>query len=338
MQIHELTQPKKTTLDEAGIFSTVGDAITSGGATLMTTAGGRQARRDAEQGRINTQAARAVAKLEKNLPKAEPVPTLDQALTKLKANPAAQQWINSVVAKWPAAAQQLSQYTRTPQNIKEGPLSDRARQRSLTNKTTTTPTTTTTTPNPFASTVNNLSTSTNTGLKPDPTTNSSTGGATTTSATGQTHVASSANPNMYPDQFRKWVNSQLKTTSLEKLETDAEVKSKLEPLLTQIVAAKDTPKQQELVRDFFTLAVAANHVVQAKQKDPLDPAYQGRAGSRSNLGQSMDDTQEPVDTGLSTTNLYFLNQAVHKAGGPAPTKSTGNKWMDNLVQQIWNGR
>ena len=105
-----------------------------------------------------------------------------------------------------------------------------------------------------------------------------------------------------------------------------------------MAAKNDSTGQKELVKNFFTLAVAANHVVQAKQRDPLDPAYQGQAGSRSNLGQPMDDTLEPVDTGLDSTNLYLLNRAAHQAGGPAPTRSTGNKWMDSLVQQIWNGR
>jgi len=331
MQIHELTQPRKSQLDEIFGIDTVGDAIKSGGATLMPTASGQQARRSAEQGRINQQAAKAVAKLEKRLPPPEPVPTLDQALTKLKSNPAAQQWINSVVAKWPAIAQRLATITTTT-------------------ATTTAKATPTTTPstvtlggkkldpkNPNDAQV--LAAVNKQGIKEAPEYTTPGGIVVPGGAkTAQAPAPQQANQT-YANGVRQWINSALKTTSLEKLETDAEVKSKLEPLLTQIVAAKDNQtRQQELVRDFFTLAVAANHVVQAKQQDPLDPAYQGRAGSRSNLGQPMDDDQEPVDTGLSVANLYNLNQAARASGEPAPRFSTGNKWMDRLVQQIWNGR
>jgi hypothetical protein len=282
MQIHELTQPRKPQLDEIFGIDTVGDAIKSGGATLMPLgATGRQAR-------INAQAARAAAKLEKKLAPLEKVPTLDQALAKLKANPAAQQWINGVVARWPAIANGLNTTTPTASVTEAvGDLSARSRQRNQ--------------------------------------------GVTGTQKPAPAPVASDP----YADGFRNWVDSQLKTTSLAELESDAEVKNQLEPLLKQIVAAKnDSTGQKELVKNFFTLAVAANHVVQAKQRDPA----QGRARPNSNLGQPMDDTQEPVDTRLDSTNLYFLNRAAHQAGGPAPTRSTGNKWMDSLVQQIWNGR
>jgi hypothetical protein len=301
MQIHELTQPRKPKLDEIFGIDTVGDAIKSGGATLMPTTQGQQARRSAEQGRINQQAAKAVAKLEKRLPPPEPVPTLDQALTKLKANPAAKQWIDSVVAKWPAIADRLKKETTTPTPA-------------VTEDATT---------NPVVKPTPALNTRPTSRFKKTPT----------------PAPAPATSDQVYANGVRQWINSALKTTSLAELEKDAEVKSKLEPLLTQIVAAKDdSTKQQELVREFFTLAVAANHVIQAKQKDPLDPAYQGRAGSRSNLGQPMDDDQEPVDTGLSVANLYNLKQAARASGEPAPRFSTGNKWMDRLVQQIWNGR
>jgi hypothetical protein len=333
MQIHELTQPRKRKLDEAGFFNTVSDAIKTGGATLGSSDQAKQARRSADQERLNQRATKALGKLEKMLPPPEPVPTLDQAISKLKSNPSAQQWINGVVAKWPAEAQRLAQSTRTIQDIKEGPLSDRARQRSLTNKTTTTPATPAT-PNPFASTVNNLSTPTNTGLKPDPTTKTSTGGTATTTSAGQIHVASPANMNMYLDQFRNWINSQLKTIDLDTLESDPKVKSILEPLLQKIVAAKDNPQaQQKLVHDFFSYAVAANHVVQAKKSQ-----NQNRGQGNTTPGQPLDATQQAAVTGLSVADLYLLNKQAHAAGEPAPTTSTGNKWMDSLVQRIWKGQ
>lgn len=274
MQIHELTQPRKPQLAEAGILNYFS--------------------RDAEQGRINQRAAKAVAKLEKNLPKAEPVPTLDQAMAKLKANPAAQQWINSVVAKWPAIAERLADTTPTP----------------------TPAVTEDDTPNPVVNPTPTLNTRPTSRFKKTP-------APAPVGATGD---------QVYATKVRQWINSALKTTSLDELEKDAEVKSKLEPLLTQIVAAKDNPtKQQELVRNFFTLAVAANHVVQAKQKDPLDPAYQGR--NNAPTGQPLSNTQKPVDTGLGATELLLLSRAAQKAGGPAPG-STGNEFYDSLIQQI----
>jgi len=279
MQIHELTQPRKPKLDEGDIFSTVGDAIKTGGATIGWSDQAKQARQSAEQERLNTRATKALGKLEKMLPSPEPVPTLDQALSKLKSNPTAQQWINGVVAKWPTTAKQLASLNEAPEYTTPGGI-----------------------------------------VVP---------GGAKTAQVPPTQQASQA----YTDGFRQWVDGQLKTTKLAELEADSDVASRLDPLLKQIVAAKDNDaEQQKLVRDFFTLAVAANHVVQAKNSK-----NQNKAQAGATFGQPMGNAQQAAVTGLSAADFYLLNQQAHKAGGSAPT-STGNDWMDGLVQRIWNGR
>jgi hypothetical protein len=338
MQIHELTQPRKSKLDEiemfgpGGLASEIGSAIRNPAQALGFTKDGKfspgLAQKQADQAEYARRAAKAAGKIQAQLPDPTKPPTLDQAVAKLKANPAAQQWIDGVAANWPAQAKNLAQSTRTVQDIKEGPLSDRAKQRSLNTNTAKT-TATTTAPNPFASTVSNLATPTDTGLTPDPTVKSSSGGNLTTTATGQTHVASPVNTNLYADQFRTWVNSQLKTTSLEKLETDPKVKAILEPLLQQIVAARNNPQaQQKLVHDFFSYAVAANHVVQAK-----NPGQNQTNRSNFATGSPITGDQNAVDTGLNRGQLLTLKQMARDAGGPVP-RTTGNDFFDSLIAQI----
>jgi hypothetical protein len=335
MQIHELTQPRKSKLDEiemfgpGGLASEIGSAIRNPAQALGFTKDGKfkpgLAQKQADQSEYARRAAKAAGKIQAQMP--EP-PTLDQAVAKLKANPGAQQWIDGVAAAWPAEAKKLAQSTRTVQDIKEGPLSDRAKQRSLNNNTAKT-TATTTAPNPFASTVSNLATPTNTGLTPDPTAKTSSGGNLATTATGQTHVASPVNTNLYADQFCAWVDSQLKTTSLEKLETDPKVKAILEPLLQQIVAARNNPlAQQKLVHDFFSYAVAANHVVQAK-----NPGQNQTNKSNLATGSPITGNQNAVNTGLNRVQLLTLKQMARDAGGPAP-RTTGNDFFDSLIAQI----
>jgi hypothetical protein len=329
MQIHELTQPKKTKLDEiemfgpGGLGNLIGQTIRNPRSFLP----GAQAQQRADQAEYSRRAAKAAGKIQNQLSKTAP-PTLDQALAKLKANPAAQQWIDGVAANWPVQAKKLAQSTRTVQDIKEGPLSDRAKQRSLNTNTAKT-TATTTAPNPFTSTVSNLATPTDTGLTPDPTVKSSSGGNLTTTATGQTHVASPVNTNLYADQFRTWVNSQLKTTSLEKLETDPKVKAILEPLLQQIVTARDNPQaQQKLVHAFFSYAVATNHVAQA-----IEQGQNQQNNGNLASGPEITRSQQVVDTGLTRDQLNTLYQRASAAGGPPP-KDTGNAFFNSLIAQI----
>ena len=115
MQIHELTQPKKTKLDEVdwvgpdSVFAQAKSAWKTGGKSLIDPI----ADQDAQQARYQDYAANAIAKgKEQGL---DQKPTLDSALAKLKANPVAKQWIDGIVAKWPEEAKTLAS-KRTPGN------------------------------------------------------------------------------------------------------------------------------------------------------------------------------------------------------------------------------
>ena len=346
MQIHELTQPKKSKLDEAemfgpgGLASEIGSAWRNKGTvynpkdmvkSLLPTKSGAEARQrlsqaqaDADQREYARTATTAAGKLQAQL--ALP-PTLNQALSKLSSNPGAQQWIDSIVAQWPAVATELANTPATPATS--------------TNTTPATPTTAakTTPATPTAQSVTLggkkldpknpndaqvLAAMNKQGIKEAPE-YTTPGGIV---VPGGAKTAVQTNTQAYADKFRSWANGQLKTTNLATLENNPEVKAKLESLLQKIVAAKDDPQaQQKLVHDFFSTAVAANHVVQASNPQARPTASVTRPATTS---------QEKVDTGLTDTQVYFLSQAARKAGGPAPG-STGNKFYDSLIQQIRGG-
>ena len=331
MQIHELTQPKKSKLDEVemfgpgGLASEIGSAWRNKGTvynpkdmvkSLLPTKSGAEARQrlsqaqaDADQREYARTATTAAGKLHAQLkPSPGGGPTLDQAMAKLKANAGAQQWIDSVVDKWPAVAKELATATETPATPAAESVTLGGKK--LDPK------------NPNNAQV--LAAMNKQGIKEAPE-YTTPGGIV---VPGGAKTAGRTDTQAYADKFRSWVNSQLKTTNLEKLEADPGLKSKLEPLLQQIIAAKDNPQaQQKLVHAFFSYAVAANHVVQASNP---------QAQSNTPTNRPATTSQEKVDTGLTDNQLYFLRLAAGKAGGPAP-RPTGNEFYDSLIQQIRGG-
>jgi len=352
MQIHELTQPRKSQLDEidmfgpGGLASEIGSAIRNPKQALGFTKDGKfspgLAQQQADQSEYARRAAKAAGKIQSQL---KP-PTLDQSLDKLKANPGAQQWINGITAQWPAAAEQLG--------AGSGAIGQMANQLGATNASSSGGQTQST-----PSGVMHTASATNLNQPPAPKSSNapvSLGGkkldpnnpsdAQVLAAIAKKGIKEAVTPPAsnqdYAAGFRRWVDSQLKTTKLATLESDPEVKAKLEPLLQQIVAAKGNESvQQKLVHTFFSYAVAANHVIQAKtqgqspeQRQPL-----GQQQFQSNVasGQEIAPNQQAVDTGLNQGQLLTLSQKANAAGGPRP-KSTGNPFYDSLIAQIRGGR
>jgi hypothetical protein len=324
MQIHELTQPRRSQLDEiqmfgpGGLGNLIGQTIRNPRSFLP----GANAQKQADQAEYARRAAKAAGKIQAQLP--EP-PTLDQALAKLKANPQAQQWINSITAQWPAVSKQLANITPAPVTTK-------------TTTATTAPDQTVTLggkkldpKNPNDAQV--LAAMAKQGIKEAP--EYTTPGGIVIPGGSKTDQTPAVSPNAdqaYAAGFRQWVNSQLRTTRLDTLESDPELKAKLEPLLRQIVAARDNPQaQQKLVHDFFSYAVAANHVVQAK-----NPGQNQNNKSNLATGSQIAGNQKVFDTGLNKGQLLNLYQLAQAAGGPAP-RSTGNDFYDSLIAQIRGG-
>ena len=289
MQIHELTQPGKSKLDEAGILDklggmaknavgTVGDAtginraidtgvgIFTNPSSLISSRGlGR-----AQQYTNNKQAARAAARLGGQGVTGEG-PTLGQSLEKFRENPAAQQWVNSIVAKWPAQAQQLKTPT-TP--VTEAPVTTRAVSGIKRKQPTVAP--------------------------------------TATAGTADT---------IYRANFREWVNQQLKTVSLDTLEQDTKVKTLLEPLIDMVVKNQNNlPEQQKAIAQLFSVAVAANHVVQ-KQSGPSMGAGYGPAVANSA------DVAIPLDAASELKLMQGLR-------GVRRLRSTRNPAVDGMFQKL----
>ena len=359
MQIHELTQPRKPRLDEinmvgpGGLASEIGSAIRNPKQALGFTKDGKfspgLAQQQADQSEYARTATKAAGKIQSQLTP----PTLDSALAKLKANAGAQQWINNIVANWPAEAGAIigDIQAKFPSKPSTPP--------------TATPTTATATKTAAPATATKTATATPAaqsvtlgGKKLDPKNPNDAqvlaainkqgikeapeyttpggivvpGGAKTAAQTNtqpNTQTNTQTNTQAYADKFRSWVNRQLKTTNLATLENNPEVKAKLESLLQKIVAAKDDVDgvQSKLVHDFFSIAVAANHVVQASNP---------QAQSNTPINRPATTSQGNVDTGLTDTQVYFLRLAAGKAGGPAP-RPTGNEFYDSLIQQIRGG-
>ena len=107
-------------------------------------------------------------------------------------------------------------------------------------------------------------------------------------------------------------------------------------MLQTIVAARNYPlSQQKLVHDFFSYAVAANHVVQATEQ-PEDSEQRQNSRSKLATGPQIAGNQNAVDTGLNKGQLLNLYRLAQSAGGPAP-RSTGNDFYDSLIAQIRGG-
>jgi hypothetical protein len=321
MQIHELTQPRKIKLDEVdwvgpdSVFAQAKSAWKTGGRSLVS----HQADQEAQQARYQDYAANAIAKgKEQGL---DQKPTLDSALAKLKTNPVAKQWIDSIVAKWPAVAKQLAA-TASP----------------------TTPTTDTPTinepvmlggkkldpKNPNDAQV--LAAMTKQGIKEAPEYTTPGGIVVPANAkTAQAPKTPTTDNRVYANSIKEWINSQLGTIDLKTVEAGVpELTTRIEKLVNQIVSLTgDIPAQQKVLHDIFALATAANHVIDWERRTSggNNLRYQARLGKQ---GQS-------TQVGLTSTQLRDLGILADQSGGPDP-RPTGNEFWDNLIKQAMGSR
>jgi hypothetical protein len=342
MQIHELTQPKKTRLDEVdwvgpdSVFAQAKSAWKTGGKSLIDPI----ADQDAQQARYQDYAANAIAKGKEN--KLDQKPTLDSALAKLKANPVAKQWIDSIVAEWPEEAKNLAS-KRTPGNTPTstgGVATTTAQSVRHTAKPTVQPAKPTVQPatpvaslggkpldpkNPNDAKV--LAAMAKQGIKED-------GAQAFSNMAGQLSPdVAKANESLSND-IRTWINSQLGTIDLKTVEAGVpELKLRIEKLINQVVSLNgDIPAQQKALHDIFALATAANHVIEWDRRvsGGNNLRYQARRGQPGQPGQ-------PVQTGLTTTPLRNLGALADQAGGPDP-KDTGNDFWNELIKQAMGSR
>jgi hypothetical protein len=325
MQIHELTQPRKSQLDEAGILNklggmaknaagAVGDAtginraidtvtgIAKNPSSLISSRGlGR-----AQQYTNNKQAARAAARLGKQGYTGEG-PTLGQSLEKFRQNPAAQQWVNSIVAKWPAQAQKMpkSATPATPVNEDE-PVYLPGSKKPLDPN------------NPQDAQV--LAAMSKQGLTA-PVTTKSVSAIPRKRKRGTTAPATPSAPT-YADEFRNWVNQQLKTVSLDTLEQDSKVKTMIDPLIDIVVANQNNlPAQQKAIAQLLSVAVAANHVVQKQSGSSMGSGY-GSVADNTNAGIPLDSASD-----------LKLRQELRNAG-VRRLRSTRNPAVDGMFQKL----
>jgi hypothetical protein len=400
MQIHELTQPKKSKLDEVdfvgpdSVFAQAKSAIQTRGRSLYDP----QAAKDAQQARYQADIANSLAQgkaagLDKK-------PTLNSALIKLKANPAATQYVAGIVAKWPSVSSmggtltqtttgqinkanpnnpnvELDYYERNPpktqpaQPVPTTPVAgtpatapvvdkatknkaDAAQRNADIEKTT------------QATAVKNqqdaaikaaadaakakpgfqqtaadklaIKSANTRGIRED----NAQAFQDTTQKLGQTFKDGERvlNPNdeQVNAKIKAWINSQLKTTSLEALYTaendgleglkgfGVQIRKYLDNMVQD---HNNIPAQQKTLESLVSLVVAANHLVDFEQ----------RIGAGNNLRyQARQGTQaQPVQSGLTTAQLQKLNAQATQAGGPDPQK-TGNDFWDNLIIQALGSR
>jgi hypothetical protein len=272
MQIHELTQPKKTKLDEVDIVGP--DSIFS--KMLNPNA----------QNRYNSSAAKSMASLQKSGDLGPP--TLDSALAKLKANPAAMQWIDGIVAKWPAAANQSD-----ANDINEA---------------VTRPSVTLDPKDPAQAAL--------LAKYGDPRFQT------------PTAPAAQDPKQVLGRNIKSWINSQLRTTNIETVEQVSGVKPKLENLLNQMVSLQgNIPAQQKVLHDALSLITAANHVLSAQERTgargPTAGGYR-TAGSQTGETPAMKlsplalENLKTLARGIprpAKTNSDFLNALVDQVWG-----------------------
>jgi hypothetical protein len=342
MQIHELTQPKKSKLDEIEMFGPGGLASEIGSAWknrktvynpaemakgLLPTQGGKDARQrlsqaqaDADQNELNKRASGAIAQGKQM--GLDQKPTLQSAIDKLRSNPVATQWIDGIVDEWPKAAETL----RTAPAIPATPATPA-----------TAPATAPTIAslggkrldpkNPNDAKV--LAAMAKQGIKED-----------TSSSPAMTNIAKSLTtgpvitPNQLPTKIKDWINGQLRTITIDNIETQ-EKKSGLEALkgvtnriTTGINSMADQsgniPAQQATLKKILSLVTAANHVIDWERRVSrgttlADPEYTSRVA-------------QPVNTGLTTAQLQTLGATAARSGDPAP-RTTGSNYWDSFIQQ-----
>jgi hypothetical protein len=329
MQIHELTQPKKSKLDEIEMFGPggVADEIGSAWRNRKTLYGpknfadlaigldpftkygkdarqrNRQAQADADQNELNRRASSAIAQGKQM--GLDQKPTLDTAKERLKANQIAQKWISDTVAKWPEAAKR---FNATPVSIDEARVS---RRRGST---------------PGVINSKDLDPSK---FGPD---------AQATLAAAGAPEFQPAPPPAGQDQTQKWrkyikswINQQLKVVSLEAiasaenngLEGLAGITQTLKKNLDDMIAGDETA-QQTALKNILVLATEANYLID----------WERRVGRGQTLADPDPNDQEkqPTNTGLTSAQLQNLGAMAARSGDPAP-KSTGSNYWDSLIQQ-----
>ena len=123
--------------------------------------------------------------------------------------------------------------------------------------------------------------------------------------------------------LKSWINSQLQTTTLEKVDDVPGLKAQLDPLIDRVVSQADNiSAQQEDLRTILSLATAGNNVVSPPEQPGLGQA-QGQPG-----------TTETPAVDLTPENLYRLKQQARAAGGPRPAK-TDNAFLNALIDKVW---
>lgn len=274
MQIHEMTQPgDPQQLDE--IFDTT-RAFLKNPKNLFS-----------RQGRINARAADAANKLAKQGYTGTTVPTLQDAEKKFKENPAAQQWVNQIVAQWPAQADKIKKdLQKSATSVSEALPGSQRRQATLARR-------------QMAS------------RPPAPPT------SLTPSKT-------------YADLFRNWVDQQLKTITLKDIEQDLAVadKNRLDDLMVKIEQNQnDLSKQQPLVKDFLSLAVAANHVARARYRT----GQYMRSGNSLSPANSVISQDQEIQ--VDPQQLFLLKSKI-KNLGIRQARTTRVPALDKLLAQL----
>jgi len=295
MQIHELTQPKKIKLDEVdivgpdGVWSKLKSVVKNPASLVSASAAGAAA-----QDRYKNLAARNF---------------LDLSLKKLKNNPQAQQVINDMVANWPPTTNQPS----TTPAVTTTPTTTPAVQNATLGGKRLDP------KNPNDARV--LAALAKQGIKEAP--EYTTPGGIVVPANSKTDQTPATQ--LDPKQSLKaWIDSQLKTISLEKLEKIPGLAAKLETLIDQVVSKTgNIPAQQKILHTIFSLATAGKDAILTQEP----PKSNKSIASGSNTGSTT-----AVD--LSPQTLYNLKQQARATGGPRPAK-TNNAFLNALVDKIW---
>jgi len=296
MQIHELTQPKKSKLDEIEMFGPGGLASEIGSVIRnpRTLLPGAKSQAAADQKELNRRAAKAIAQ-GKDM-RLDRKPTLASGMDRLRANPVAKEWIAGIVANWPQEAKNLGLPGST---VKEAPEY--------------------TTPGGI--------------IVPA---NSKTAPSPATPATPATPTTPSAPPPSSGDIYKKavkdWIDTQLKTIKLDTIMLAKDKYPQLKGIERRLTLLLDTmstqagnvPAQQETLKQILALVTAANHVIEWERRVGRGPTLADPgAGNRA---------AQPVNTGLTLDQLKNLGAMAARSGEPAP-KSTDNDWWDSFIQQ-----
>jgi len=314
MQIHELTQPRKSKLDEiemfgpGGLASEIGAAFRNPKQALGFTKDGKfspgLAQQQADQNELNRRASKAIAQGQKmNL---DQKPTMATAKERLKANSIAQKWISDTVAKWPKA---VEKFNATPVSIDEATVSRRRGSKQGANQ------------NAVLSQLGPAAQAQVAQQYPE-----------LQPAPGP--VASDPKKKLR-DNIKSWINQQLKVVSLEAiasaenngLEGLAGTSQTLKKNLDDMVAnAGDATAQQTALKNILVLATEANYLIDWERR-----VLRGHTLADPDITPN-DQEKQPTNTGLTTDQLKTLGALAARSGDPAP-KSTGSNFWNSFIQQ-----